>query len=55
MVGFYGPTTLIVEKEFIKLNNVISALLTIHPAKSLSSPVARARALGEPFDPAKST
>lgn len=41
------------EKEFDQLNKVISALLTTQPSKSLSSPIAKARALGEPFDPSR--
>jgi len=39
------------KKEFDQLNKLIGALLTSQPSKSLSSPIARARALGEPFDP----
>jgi hypothetical protein len=38
------------ETEFERLNKIISALLTTQPAKYLSSSVAKARALGEPFD-----
>lgn len=38
------------EKEFEKLNILISALLSTHPSKSLTSEVAKARALGEPVD-----
>ncbi|SDF02463.1 Fic/DOC family protein [Pricia antarctica] len=41
------------EKEFEKLNKIISALLTIRPAKELKSPLATARAIGNPFDPAR--
>jgi len=37
-------------KEFEKLNKLISALLTTHPSKTLSSPLAIARALGSPYD-----
>lgn len=37
-------------KEFEKLNKLISALLTTHPSKKLSSPLAIARALGFPYD-----
>ncbi len=40
-------------KEFEKLNKIISALLTTRPAKELKSPVATARAIGNPFDPAR--
>ncbi len=38
------------QSEFRKLNKIISALLKTRPSKLLTSPVARARALGEPFD-----
>ena len=38
------------QNEFKKLNKIISALLKTRPSKLLTSPVARARALGEPFD-----
>ncbi len=41
------------EKEFEKLNKLISALLTTHPSKVLSSPLAVARAFGSPYDPAR--
>lgn len=41
------------QKEFEKLNKIISALLTTRPAKELKSPVAAARALGTPYDPAR--
>lgn len=41
------------EKEFEKLNKIISALLTTRPAKELVSPLATARAIGIPFDPAR--
>lgn len=41
------------EKEFEKLNKLISALLTTHPLKVLSSPLAMARAFGSPYDPAR--
>ncbi|MFB9843982.1 Fic family protein [Mucilaginibacter ginsenosidivorans] len=41
------------QKEFIKLNTLISALLATKPSKLLSSTVAKARALGEPFDPSR--
>lgn len=36
--------------EFEKLNKLISALLTTKPSKILTSPVALARALGNPYD-----
>ncbi len=39
--------------EFQKLNKLISALLSTHPAKALSSPLAIARAFGNPYDPAR--
>ncbi len=41
------------EKEFGKLNKIISALLTTHSSNILSSPIAFARALGFPYDPAR--
>jgi hypothetical protein len=41
------------EKEFERLNNIISALLTTHTPKILSSPIAVARAFGFPYDPAR--
>lgn len=37
--------------EFEKLNKLISALLTTQPSKILSSPLAVARAFGNPYDP----
>jgi len=37
-------------KEFIKLNKLISALLTTKPSSILKSPVATARAFGVPYD-----
>jgi len=40
-------------KEFEKLNKLISALLTKRPSKILSSPLAMARAFGNPYDPAR--
>ncbi|HPF01457.1 MAG TPA: Fic family protein [Bacteroidales bacterium] len=43
------------KREFEKLNQLISALLTTHPSKILSSPVALARAFGNPYDPARLT
>lgn len=41
------------QKEFAKLNKIISALLTTHSSSSLQSPVATARAQGLPYDPAR--
>jgi hypothetical protein len=41
------------EKEFTKLNQVISAILTTGESKKLQSPVTRARVLGDPFDPGR--
>jgi len=41
------------EKEYGKLNKIISALLATHSAKILSSPIAVARALGFPYDPGR--
>ena len=40
-------------KEFERLNKMISALLTTHPSKILSSPLAIARAFGSPYDPGR--
>ncbi|MEO6189977.1 MAG: Fic family protein [Saprospiraceae bacterium] len=37
--------------EFEKLNKLISALLSTHPSKILSSPLAVARVFGNPYDP----
>ena len=37
-------------QEFERLNHIISALLTTHDANVLSSPAAKARAFGMPFD-----
>ncbi len=39
--------------EFAKLNRLISALLTTKPSKILSSPLAMARAFGNPYDSAR--
>jgi Fic/DOC family len=39
------------EKEFEQLNKMISALLSTHTSKILSSPLAIARAFGFPYDP----
>jgi len=41
------------QKEFTKLNKVISALLTTHPSKILKSPIAAARAFGIPYEPSR--
>lgn len=41
------------QKEFERLNKLISALLTTHTAKILSSPLAIARAFGSPYDPGR--
>ena len=38
------------QSEFEKLNKLISALLTTKPSKILTSPLALARALGNPYD-----
>jgi Fic family protein len=40
-------------KEFEQLNKLISALLTTHSSKILSSPLAIARAFGFPYDPGR--
>jgi len=41
------------QAEFEKLNKLISALLNTQPSKILSSPLAVARAFGNPYDPAR--
>ena len=41
------------EKEYEKLNKLISALLNTRSIKNLSSPLAIARVLGAPYDPAR--
>lgn len=41
------------EKEFERLDKIISAMLTTHPSKILSSPLSIARAFGAPYDPAR--
>ncbi len=41
------------KSEFEKLNKLISALLSTQPSKILSSPIAVARAFGNPYDPAR--
>ena len=46
-------TELGMEKEFEKLNKTISALLSTHSSKILSSPIAVARAFGFPYDPGR--
>ena len=46
-------TALKMQKEFKKLNQLISDLLATGKSKRLTSPVAIARSLGEPFDPAR--
>jgi hypothetical protein len=43
------------KKEYEKLNRLISALLTTKTSKILTSPLAKARAFGLPFDPARIT
>ncbi len=40
-------------KEFEKLNQLISALLTTKTSKILLSPLAKARAFGKPYDPVR--
>jgi len=39
------------ENSYKKLNKIISALLSTHPSKILTSPIATARAFGNPYDP----
>ncbi len=41
------------QQEFEKLNRLISALLTKKTSKILSSPLAKARAFGKPYDPSR--
>ena len=41
------------QQEFKKLNRLISALLTTKTTKILSSPLAKARAFGKPYDPSR--
>lgn len=41
------------QKEFKKLNKIISALLSTRSASGLKSPVVAARAVGMPYDPAR--
>ena len=43
------------EKEFKGLNRMISAILTTKPSEILTSPIAKARAFGHPYDPARVT
>ena len=45
--------TLGLQREFTKLNTVISALLATHSSNILTSPVAAARAFGAPYDPSR--
>jgi Fic/DOC family len=45
--------TLTLEKEFTKINQLISDMLTTGDAKNFKSSLAKARVLGEPFDPAR--
>jgi len=40
-------------KEFERLNRLVSALLTTKTSKILSSPLAKARAFGKPYDPVR--
>jgi hypothetical protein len=44
---------LFMHKEFAKLEKLIGALLKTKPTSALSSPLAIARALGSPYDPAR--
>ena len=46
-------TLLKLEKEFSKLDQLISALLATGNSKNLTSPLAKARLLGDPFDPGR--
>lgn len=39
------------EAEFVKLDNIIGALLSTRDSKVLTSPLAMARVFGEPYDP----
>lgn len=41
------------QNEFVKLNRLISALLSTKPSKILTSPIAKARAFGNPYDSAR--
>jgi Fic family protein len=41
------------QKEFEKLNRLISALLSTNTSRMLTSPIAQARAFGLPYDPAR--
>ena len=43
------------EKEFVKLNRLIGALLTTKPSKILTSPIAMSRAFGNPFSKSEIT
>lgn len=42
-------------REFEQLNKIISALLSTQPSRGLKSPLAKARAFGEPYDPHRIT
>lgn len=44
---------LAMEKEFQKLNKLVSAMLNTAPSKALTSPLALARAFGNPYDSAR--
>ncbi|HEY8937383.1 MAG TPA: Fic family protein [Cyclobacteriaceae bacterium] len=46
-------TALQMQKEFRKLNQIITDLLSTGKSKNLISPIALARSLGEPVDPAR--
>jgi hypothetical protein len=39
------------QAEFDRLNQIISSILSTHPSKILTSPLAAAQAIGEPYDP----
>jgi len=41
------------EKEFEKLNKLVSALLSTNPSHTLTSPLASARMTGNPYDPSR--
>lgn len=43
------------DSEFLKLNKIISSLLSTKPSKVLKSPLALARAFGVPYDPERLT
>lgn len=46
-------STLHMEKEFTRMNKLISAILATGPSKILSSPLAIARTFGQPYDPVR--